>query len=272
MTHSIVSVSWLNDHLNDADIVILDASPAANKSGLTNEFKNQQLPGARYFDLKNTFSNQNASFPNTMPSVEQFEKGCQLLGINQTSKIVVYDTHGIYASPRVWWMFKVMGHDQVAVLDGGLPEWVKQGYDVEPTISQSLKTGNFQAKPLLNKVKSHDFVKSNLESQSYAIIDARSVGRFNGTVEEPRKGLRSGHIPYSLNLPFQEVLKDGKLKSVKELADIFNQLNIKGKALIFTCGSGLTACIILLASEQVQKNETYVYDGSWTEWAQLEKE
>lgn len=272
MTGTVVSVDWLKNHLSDPDLVILDTSPKSNKSGLTSELENLQIPNAKYFDLKNVFSDQKAEFPNTMPSIEKFEEGCQQLGINNTSKIVVYDNLGIYASPRVWWMFKVMGHNHVAVLDGGLPEWVSQGNATEAVIHRMVKTGDFEAQASLEKIKDYQFIKSNITNQRHLVIDARSSGRFDGTAPEPREGLKSGHIPNSVNLPFQNVLSDHKFKSPSELKKLFEELNVKNQPLSFSCGSGLTACIILLASEMVQDNETSVYDGSWTEWAQLEDE
>jgi len=175
----------------------------------------------------------------------------------------------VYSSPRVWWMFKIMGFDNISVLDGGLPNWVLQKYPVENFNETIFNQGDFEVNFRPEKVRSFDFVKKNLTSQNALVIDARSADRFNGITLEPRKGLRGGNIPNSINIPFQNVLEEGKFKSKEELLTLFNSYDIKNMPLIFSCGSGLTACIVLLASELVLENKKSIYDGSWTEWGQL---
>ena len=267
MKSPLVSTEWLMDHLSDPNLIILDAS--IPKVGANEEEKeNIAIKGARFFDLKNKFSDKTIPLPNTFPGVEQFEKGCQELGINNHHQIVVYDSKGVYSSPRIWWMFRTMGHENVAVLDGGLPEWIRFGGETEPEENRDYEAGNFKARFDSDKVKDFQFVQNNLTNTEYCIIDARSAGRFNGTAPEPREGLRSGSIPNSVNLPYTEVLNEGKFKSVSELKVYFENLNIGDKNLVFSCGSGLTACIILLAAELATTNLTHVYDGSWTEWGQ----
>lgn len=270
MEKTIVTSQWLQTHLSDPELIILDASQQGNISGLEAEHEGIQIKGARFFDLKGKFTDTNARFPNTLPSAQDFEREAQKLGINASSKLVVYDKLGIYSSPRVWWMFRAMGHEQVAVLNGGLPEWIAQGYETEAIQEKEYELGNFKAKLQADQVKDFQFVKSNTEKQDYLVIDARSAGRFAGTAPEPRKGLRSGSIPNSINIPFQEVLVDGKLKAPEELKTLFEEAITSNKPLIFSCGSGLTACILHLASELVSTQKKAVYDGSWTEWAQLE--
>lgn len=267
MDTPLISPQWLNDNFNKKDLVILDASPTANKSGLQPPFPDAQIKGARHFDLKNDFSDPDSAFPNTLPSPEYFAKAAQKLGINQESTIIVYDNLGIYTSPRVWWMFKTMGHDKVAVLDGGLPAWINEGYSTTTTEKSAFKNGNFKSNFNQNRVKDYNYMVSNIADQEAEVLDARAAGRFNGTDPEPRKGLKSGHIQNSKSLPFKEVLSEGKYKSKEELKTIFSNLNATDKPLVFSCGSGLTACIILLASELVLPNDTAIYDGSWTEWA-----
>lgn len=265
MTPFIVSSSWLNSNLQDPNLILLDASQPVNTE--------VKIEGTRTFDIKNVFSDTSSDLPNTFPDAKEFEKECQQLGINSSSKIVVYDSKGIFSSPRVWWMFKTMGYQNIAVLDGGLPEWVAQGHETVESKATQSERGNF--KPYFNHkmITNCHFVESNIESQQSILIDARSAGRFNGTTPEPRAGLRGGHIPNSINLPYTEVLENGKFKSPTVLKKIFDNLNIKEQPLVFTCGSGITACIILLASEMANiKNEKSVYDGSWTEWAQLHKQ
>ncbi|MGB0882782.1 MAG: sulfurtransferase [Vicingaceae bacterium] len=271
MKTPLVSSKWLFENLNHPDLIILDASVKKVTENQDKTIDNTQIKGARFFDLKNKFSDKAADLPNTFPSVTQFESEAQKLGINNNSLIVVYDNLGIYSAPRVWWMFKTMGHQNVVVLNGGLPEWISQGYPTEEKQSQQYKSGNFKAEFNSKRVKNYELIKSNLNNDSNLVVDARSEGRYNGTAPEPRDGLRSGSIPNSANIPFGNVLENGKFKSKEELKAIFSKINAENKELTYSCGSGLTACIILLASELVLPNKTAVYDGSWTEWATIEK-
>lgn len=262
MNKHIVYPDWLKTHLNDKDLIILDASQPSNL------YESSNIPNARTFDLKNIFSDTGSAYPNAFPTVEQFEKECRKLGINKNSKIVVYDNRGIYFSPRVWWMFNVMGHQSVAVLDGGLPAWENHGFKTEAREAAKYVMGDFSATLDVNAVKDFEFVKENIEKLSSLVVDARSSGRFKGTAPEPRKGLRSGCIPNSINIPYETLLENGKFKNKKELFEIFNSSQFTDEPLVFSCGSGVTACIVLLASELVGlKNKKSVFDGSWTEWA-----
>ncbi|UMB61089.1 sulfurtransferase [Lutibacter sp. A80] len=267
MITNLVSAKWLYKNLNNPDLIILDASQKNNISGIKSKFEDLRITNARFFDIKNSFSDKNAPFPNTLPNAKQFEQECRNLGINKTSKIVVYDNLGVYTSPRVWWLFKTMGHNNIAVLNGGLPAWNNEGFELEPFKKDTYSLGNFEAVLHLELVKDINEIKTNLSTKQAIVLDARSEGRFNGTAPDPRPNLKSGHIPYSINLPYSTVLKDGKFKSETALKSIFNNLKIDDNPLIFSCGSGITACIIMLASELVLKNKKAVYDGSWTEWA-----
>jgi len=270
MNSPLVSASWLAQHIDDTDLIVLDASSASNISVKKPEIENCVIQGARHFDLKNKFSDNNASFPNTMPSQEQFEQGASNLGINNESVIVVYDNLGMYNSPRVWWMLKSMGHKKVSVLDGGLSAWVHAGLPTSENHATDYALGNFAGSFNSDAVMAMDEVKVNIASKQFTLIDARSKGRFDGTAPEPREGLSSGHVPGSSNVPFQEVLSNGFMKSEEELSAIFDKLKLEVKPLVFSCGSGLTACITLLAAELVLPNQLAIYDGSWTEWASLE--
>ncbi|PHR27601.1 MAG: sulfurtransferase [Fluviicola sp.] len=269
MITPLVTSEWLNENMNLEDLVILDASPLKNVSDKQAEFKNQVITGARYFDLKNVFSDPDGPFPNTFPSTEQFERGCRALGINNSSKIIVYDNLGIYTSPRVWWMFKTMGHEDVSVLNGGLPDWIKKDFETQTSHRPIQEMGNFSCRLDSNRIVDIDFIQSNISLQDHLLIDARSEKRFNGTSNEPRPGLRSGHISNSVNIPFERVLEDGKYTSKTELRQLFTNIEVDERPLSFSCGSGITACIVLLAAELVLKNDTSIYDGSWTEWASL---
>lgn len=265
---SIVSAEWLSQHLNDENLIILDCSLKNNVTGGPSEYEGIYIKGARYFDLEGDFSDSSSGLPHTIPSPEKFEEACRNLGINNESIIVAYDNMGIYISPRIWWMFTVMGHKNVAILDGGLPHWIKQNFPTSNTLKTDFQKGNFTSDFDSSQVKSILEVNDNIASNEYTVVDARSQGRFEGSEPEPRKGLRGGHIPRSLNVPFQSVLNDGKFKSDNELKTIFDKLNVGEKPMIFSCGSGVTACVSLMAANRVLSNKKMVFDGSWTEWAQ----
>lgn len=262
MAQQLVSTTWLRDHLGDADIVLLDASPDFN-IGTT-------IKGAQHFDIKNIFSDTESPFPNTFPTVTHFQKASRELGVNNESHIIIFDSKGIFTSPRVWWMFKTMGHSKVNVLDGGLPAWQSLGLPLGAADNRTSLTGNFKA--IFNKeaIASYTQVIENLMSNRCQIIDARSEGRFKGTTPEPRVHLNSGNIKHSKNLPYTEVIVNGHYKSREELTTIFETLVRKNQPLIFSCGSGITACIILLAYRLISDQPAAVFDGSWTEWAERE--
>lgn len=265
---TITSISQLTQNQSNKDLILLDASMVKTASGDTSKHDNQTIPGARYFDLKGSFSDKDSAFPNTMPSATQFELECQKLGINKTSEIVVFDNLGVYSSPRVWWLFKVMGHENVSVLDGGLPAWIEAGNATEIRKSQTLELGNFKAVLSKEHIFKFEDIQKNISNKAFTIIDARSAGRFNGTEPEPRKQLKSGHIEGSINIPFKEVLHNGKYKSATALKSLFEEKCAIENNYVFSCGSGLTACIVLLASEIAFKKSHHIYDGSWTEWAE----
>jgi len=255
MTNPLVSTAWLQEHLNDSDMVILEARLDQNPD--------LKIKGARVFDIKNNFSDTSNPLPNTFPSEEKFTDESQKLGINKNSTIVVYDTLGIYSSPRVWWMFKAMGHSNVFVLDGGLPEWIKEGFSTETIQNTEYPKGDFVANFQSELIKNKDQILENINSKKAILMDARSADRFDSSLAEPRPGLRSGHIPGSINIPYTDLQENGKFKSKSELASL---LQLNDQPLYFTCGSGITACIVLLACEMISNNPKAVYDGSWTEW------
>jgi thiosulfate/3-mercaptopyruvate sulfurtransferase len=265
MISPIVTVQWLFENLSQPDLVILDASPKENKSGLKAPFVDVQIPAARFFDLENEFSRTDTDVPNMLPSPENFQSAARKLGINRSSLIVVYDNLGVYTSPRVWWMFKTMGHEQVFVLDGGLPAWVQAGYKTEALERGKYSEGDFKAlyKPAL--VRDVNSVAENLQTKESVVIDARAENRFRGLADEPRVGLRAGHIPGSVNIPFQNVLENGHFKSPNALREIFGELP-SDKNIVFSCGSGITACILMVAAEMTLENNKSIYDGSWSEW------
>jgi thiosulfate/3-mercaptopyruvate sulfurtransferase len=265
---SIVSVEWLNTHLNASGLVILDTSIPKVTDTNTKALE-VQIPNARFFDLKQKFSDVSAPFPTTFPSAEQFTKEAQKLGINTTSTIVVYDDKGIYSSPRAWWLFKAFGYHNVAVLDGGLPEWKNKGYSLEAKKSYEVNIGDFEAQPNLELMKFFEDVKAESENKTHLIVDARSANRFKSIEPEPRAGLRSGTIPNSVNMPFVDLLDGYVLKNKDTLQSIFSKVMQPNDKVTFSCGSGITACVLALGAEIAGYKNLSVYDGSWTEWGSL---
>ncbi len=253
MKANIVSVEWLKFH---KDVIIFDASLKPSSAF---------IPGALIFDFDKKICDKNSTLPHMMPTAEIFQEEVQKLGVNQDSFIVVYDNEGIFSSPRVWWMFRSMGHEKVAILDGGLPEWITAGLPTEDSPSKAIQRGNFKAVDLKLFCQVEE-VERALNSSQVQVIDARSKGRFAGTENEPRPGLRSGHMPGALNLPFKELLNGYKMKSTDELKSIFQEKIPNQTPLIFSCGSGVTACIVCLAAELIGLKNLKVYDGSWSEW------
>ncbi len=265
----LVACEWLQANLHATNLIILDASVPPVVPGfipVNSVEKFTAISGARRFDYDKQICKPNCSLPHMLPSAALFQEEVRKLGINSDSAIVVYDDVGIYASPRAWWMFRAMGHSNVAVLDGGLPAWLKAEGAVSSQLAVVEQLGNFEAN--LNPDLFCDFqvVLSALNDSSCRVLDARSSGRFHGTAPEPRPGVRSGHMPNAKNLPFPEVLADGHLKPVTQLRDIFENLVARDQKLITSCGSGLTACILTLAANLAGYERLSVYDGSWAEW------
>jgi len=270
MSKILVSSHWLHSHFEDENMVILDATQEDKRSKLPLEFRNLMIKGSRFFDIKNDFSDTESPFPNTFPSKEKFESSCSKLGVNNDSIIVIYDALGVFSSARVWWLFKTFGHQQVFVLNGGLPDWINHKFPTEKRQKKIFDNGNFKVKLNPKNVWFFKDVKENIDTKSCLVIDARSKKRFESLIAEPRRGLRRGNIPNSKNLPFTEVLKDGKFKSVTELKILFAAFD-QSKPFVFSCGSGITACILLIASELALSNQNIIYDGSWTEFGTLEQ-
>ncbi|MEZ6134432.1 MAG: sulfurtransferase [Pirellulaceae bacterium] len=267
----LVSVPWLEQNLNQPNLVILDATiPKIGQIG-THRLAGLRIPEAQFFDLNGKFSDPNTDLPHNLPTPDAFTAASRELGVSDSSHIIVYDQHGIYSSPRAWWMFRAMGHTAVSVLDGGLPKWIEAGMPVEAAPAEPPVPGDFVAKFQPQRVAGAEQLLKNIESAESIVIDARSAGRFCGAEPEPRAGLTSGHIPNSLNLPFDQVLRDGQFLPRAELSQRIKKLNLTDAPLVFSCGSGLTACITLLACELVLPNATSIYDGSWAEWGQPEK-
>ncbi|MFD1061863.1 sulfurtransferase [Winogradskyella litorisediminis] len=267
----LVSAEWLQKHIEAENLLVLDATiPKVSGAILNDELG--YIPKSQFFDIKQKFSDVSAELPNTLPSLEQFQLEARKLGINNSSAIVVYDQHGIYSSARAWWFFKYFGHENVAVLDGGLPEWISKGFQTVNDYQLKFEKGDFKAN-INSKLFTHfEGVCEFSNDKNTQIFDARSAKRFKGETPEPREGLPSGTITNSLNLPFTDLLDGNTLKSKDALKSIFSQFQIDNKKLVFSCGSGITACNLALGATIAGYKDLVVYDGSWTEYGTLKKE
>ena len=265
ITNSIVSAQWLAENLSAENLILFDASmkpifPVANPSPETPAY----IPGSLRFDFDDVLCDHDTPLPHMMPSPESFTEEMQKMGVDNDSAIVVYDKVGIYSSPRAWWMFRAMGHNQVAVLDGGLPAWIQAGYGTVPTLATPKGRGNFASQPQGGLFVDSSYVVQALADSAFRLIDARSAGRFKGQEPEPRAGLRGGHMPNAVNIPYADVLENGLMSPTSKLQSLFEQY--KDRKMIFSCGSGVTACVVALAAEQAGYKDLAVYDGSWSEW------
>lgn len=265
----LVETEWLAEHLQSPDVVILDGSMHLPTSGRNAraEYQAEHIAGALYFDIDEVADKRNP-LPHMLPPSVQFASQVKAMGIGDGLRIVVYDSEGLYSAARVWWMFRTMGHTDVAVLNGGLKKWKAQGLPVtdEPTLPRQPR----HFTPRVNRVlvRDVDDVKSMIGHKDIQIVDARAAPRFAGAVPEPRAGLRSGRIPSSRNVPFTTLINgDGTLKTVAELASIFAAAGVDiDRPVIASCGSGVTAGVIAFALAQLGRPDAAVYDGSWSEW------
>jgi thiosulfate/3-mercaptopyruvate sulfurtransferase len=267
--------SWLTEtdelaaELDAPDIVIIDASwhmPGEGKDARA-DYLAEHIPGAIFFDIDEIADTENA-LPHMLPPPEKFSSRMRSMGIGDGSRIVVYDQQGIYSAARVWWTFRVMGVEDVTVLNGGLPKWKREGLPLESGEPRLRSTRHFTSRRNADLVRDVSDMKSILKDHSAEIVDARSADRFAGRVPEPRAGLRSGHIPGAHNLPYGRLLKeDGTLKSPAELEALFHEAGVDlSKPVVTSCGSGITASVLALALAVIGHRRTAVYDGSWSEW------
>ncbi len=265
---TLVSTDWLAAHLKDPDLRILDGSwylPAQNRDAKA-EYDAAHIPGARFFDIDD-ISDQRSDLPHMAPPVEKFMSRLRAMGVGDGHQVVVYDGAGLMSAARVWWLFRLMGQENIAVLDGGLPKWQSEGREVEdlpPVIRDRHMTVRVQN----HLVRDVTQVSAAAKLADHEIIDARSAPRFAGTEAEPREGLRSGHIPGSRNVPFGQLLnKNGTMKSPEDCRAVFEAAGVDlSKPAITSCGSGVTAAILSLALERMGKKDHSLYDGSWAEW------
>lgn len=264
----IVDTDWLAEHLDAPDLVVFDGSwhlPTANRDAKT-EYLAGHIPGALFFDIDD-LRDEKSPLPHMLPSTVKFASRMKKMGVGDGMRIVVYDTEGMFSAPRVWWTFRAMGHEDVAVLDGGLKKWKSEGRELEEGLPKKRPECHFTPLANASLIRDIDDMKKAIDKHTQ-IVDARPAGRFTGAEPEPRPGLRQGHIPGARNVPSQSLLNaDGTLKATPELAKIFSDAGIDPKQPVITsCGSGVTASILSLALAVLGQTNAAVYDGSWAEW------
>ncbi len=264
----IVSTQWLAERLDAPDIAIIDASwhlPAAKRDAKA-EFLAERIPGAQFFDIDD-ISDSDTTLPHMLPSPEKFASRMKKLGIGDGKKVVAYDTAGLFSAARAWWMFRIFGHDDVAVLDGGFPKWKAEGRPIDEDPPGRPQERHFSARFQSMMVRDRNDVLNAVKTGTQ-IADARSPGRFSGFEPEPRPGMRSGHMPGAANVHYATLLKpDGTLKSPDEIAKVFAAAGVDVKKPVITsCGSGITASILTLGLTLIGAKDHALYDGSWSEW------
>jgi len=264
----LVSTKWLAEHMSAPDLRILDASWYLPDEGRDPraEYDKAHIPGARFFDI-DEISDSRSELPHMAPPVEKFVSRMRAMGIGDGHRVIIYDGMGIFSAARVWWLFRLMGKTDVAVLDGGLPKWLKEGHPVED-VAPVLRDRHFTAQRIAGLVKDVTQVAASVKLRDTEILDARAPDRFAGKGAEPRAGLRSGHMPGAKNVHYKTLLNaDMTMKSEGELKAIFKKAGVDlNRSAITTCGSGVTAAIVSMALERVGHRKHSLYDGSWTEW------
>lgn len=267
--------TWLTEteelarELDAPDLVIVDASwhmPGEGRDANA-EYLNEHIPGAIFFDI-DEIADTRSDLPHMLPPPEKFSSRMRNMGVGDGSRIVIYDSRGLFSAARVWWMFRVMGVDDVSVLNGGLPKWKEEGRPLESGPPRPRTTRHFTARRNADLVRDVSDIKTLLKDRSAELVDARAPERFAGTAPEPRPGLRSGHIPGAHNVPFGKLLnKDGTMKSPAEIERLFEAAGVDlSKPVVTSCGSGITAGVLALGLAQIGHRKTAVYDGSWSEW------
>lgn len=269
MSPYVVSTEWLAAHLKAPDIAILDASwylPAANRNARA-EFEEARIPGAQFFDIDD-ISESETALPHMLPKPEKFASRMRKLGIGDGKRVIAYDGAGLFSAARAWWMFRVFGHDDVAILDGGFPKWKAEGRPIEDGPPARPQDRHFSARFQATMVSDKADVLAAVADKSAQIADARSSPRFTASEPEPRPGIRGGHMPGARNVHYASLLRsDGTLKPPDEIARIFADAGIDvTQPVITSCGSGITAAILSLGLTLAGARDHALYDGSWSEW------
>ena len=271
MTDPIVSTAWLADHLLDHDVQVVDATwymPAEGRLG-RDTFEAGHIPGAVFFGI-DEIADRESDLPHMLPTPEAFAQAAAALGLRRDETVVVYDAHGLFSAPRVWWTLRVMGFPKVFVLDGGLPRWREEGHPFTTGAGAPAET---EVEPAFNPALVCDLqaMRGRIQDRSAQVVDARPAPRFRGDAPEPRAGLRSGHMPGALNVPFAALVNaDGTLKAATEIRAQFEAAGVDlSRSMVTTCGSGVSASLLALALARLGREDVPVYDGSWTEWGGL---
>ncbi len=264
----LVSADWLAAHLSAPDVRILDASyflPDAKRDPRA-EYEAAHIPGARFFDI-DEISDERSELPHMAPPTEKFVARMRAMGIGDGHRVIVYDSQGLFSAARVWWMFRLFGKTDVAILDGGFPKWLAEGHPVEdmPPVQRDR---HFTARRDASRVRDVTQMAATSKLGDAQIVDARAPERFRGDAPEPRPGLRAGHIPGSKNVHYRSLLNaDGTMKPASELRAVFEAAGVDPDgSIVTTCGSGVTAAILSLALEILGNRSHALYDGSWSEW------
>ncbi|MEJ0046287.1 MAG: 3-mercaptopyruvate sulfurtransferase [Rhodospirillales bacterium] len=267
---ALVTADWLAEELGKPDLRVLDASyylPAENIDAHA-RFAAGHIPGAQFFDIEEVADTE-TDLPHMLPTPGRFARLAAALGVDSADRVVVYDQKGIFSAPRAWWMFRLFGHDRVAVLDGGLPAWRDGGHALEAGPPAVVAPARFVADFYATRVRGLGDMRRNLATRAELVLDARSAGRFSGADPEPRAGLPSGHIPGAVSVPAHELVQSGHMRPAEALRARFAAAGVDGsRPIVTSCGSGVSAAILTLGLHLADLPEGALYDGSWTEWAQ----
>lgn len=271
--HWLVETDWLAEHLNAPDVVILEATmhlPGVPRDAAA-EFRETHIPGAMFFDIED-LSDHDSDLPHMLPSPAKFSSRVRKMGIGDGMRVVVYDRTNMSGAARAWWMFRVMGASDVAVLNGGFGKWQAEGRPVQGGEARPRSERHFTARMNSGLVRDLDDMKGLVANGRMQILDARAPGRFAGKDREPRDVPRLGHMPGAKNVPFNELLNaDGTMRAPEELRAILAAKGVDlDKGAVASCGSGVTACVIALACATIGNPTVAVYDGSWVEWSGAE--
>ena len=262
-----ISAEWLEAHLNAPDVVVLDASmqKVGQVCDTFAEYREEHIPGALFFDI-DAIADTDSDLPHMLPSPVVFSSMMRRMGIGDGQTVVVYDSAGLYSAARAWWMFKAMGAEHVYVLEGGLPKWKAHGYPLASGL-ETRPERHFTARLNHAAVRDLDDMRRAIKEE-HQIADARALARFNAEAPEPREGIRGGHMPGSVCVPFTSLLDETCcMKPNAELEAVFREAGIDpARPVITTCGTGVTAAILALALDEIGARHVSVYDGSWTEW------